>query len=104
MKNNTPKTIGIHAYTWFDKKYGNTYFSSVGYVDGIEKVKIEFEYGYGTHYQYETLKKLSEEGHIPPIERHQNGSTEAPHTYQRRTGIVVNCCESEVRRQKDLMF
>lgn len=45
-----PKTIVIKATEWFDKTYGNSYFSARVFIDGELKFFLPFQYGYGEHY------------------------------------------------------
>lgn len=57
-------TLDIKALSWFDKTYGNTYFSALITVDfgmSTEKVyKLPFRYGYGESYIQEATKLLIE--------------------------------------------
>lgn len=63
------KTIDINAKEWFDKTYGNSYFSAeiiIDYaMDTEKKFKLEFQYGYGDHYKTMARQKLQEEGLVP---------------------------------------
>lgn len=44
------KPTHITVKRWFQKTYGNTYFSAtVSFDDGSEQQVIEYEYGYGMH-------------------------------------------------------
>jgi hypothetical protein len=59
------KTIDINAKEWFDKTYGNSYFSAIVTIDyGMEseqQIKLPFQYGYGDYYKeagFEELQKL----------------------------------------------
>ena len=45
------KPIRINAARWFQKTYGNTYFScDVFFDDGTIETVTKFQYGYGDHY------------------------------------------------------
>lgn len=56
------KSVFIHGKTWFDKSYGNSYFSARVFVDGNEVARLPFQYGYGDHYIEMAQKKLGELG------------------------------------------
>lgn len=65
MKARKIKAIHIRAKEWFDKFYGNSYFSARITVelrngDDIDLV-LPFQYGYGQHYQDVAHKKIQEE-------------------------------------------
>lgn len=61
------KTIDVNAREWFDKTYGNSYFSAevvINYgMSDAEKIVLPFQYGYGDHYQYAAVKALKERGY-----------------------------------------
>lgn len=48
------KTIDIQAREWFDRTYGNSYFSAIVTInyclENEEEIKLHFQYGYGDHY------------------------------------------------------
>lgn len=56
------KTIDIQAKEWFDKVYGNSYFSGIITIDyGMpteKQFKMPFQYGYEEQYIYEAAKVL----------------------------------------------
>lgn len=65
MKLTDLKTIDIHGKEWFDKTFGNSYFSArytlnFGMPDE-ETHAIEWQYGYEQAYVYSVLQKLSKE-------------------------------------------
>ena len=43
--------LTIHAKEWFDRTYGNSYFSAYATINGEFACKIPYEYGYGEHYK-----------------------------------------------------
>lgn len=59
------KTIDIHAYEWFDKINGNSYFAGIITVNrGLKdqkEFKMPFQYGYGEHYRYTAARILNDE-------------------------------------------
>lgn len=62
-------TIDITAKQWFDKVNGNSYFSAIATVnfgtpEAIE-IKIPFQYGYGSQYEYTAFKALQDAKIIP---------------------------------------
>ena len=62
MKLSQLKTIDINAKEWRDKINGNSYFSSdvtLNYgMDSQEIIKLPFQYGYGDHYVYQSLREI----------------------------------------------
>lgn len=90
------KVIFIEAVEHRDRD-GNTYFSAKGFVDGELKETIQYAYGYGSHYEYEILKKLSEKEHIPTFHRNEkNGAYESPWRYCERNNIIYHNVISQV--------
>lgn len=58
------KPTNITVKRWFQKTYGNTYFSAyVTFDDGSEEQLIKFQYGYGSQGEYEAVKRLKCEGY-----------------------------------------
>lgn len=64
----TIKTIDIQAREWFDKTYGNSYFSAIVTLDygmeSVRQIKIHFTYGYGDYYKEAAFNALKKEGII----------------------------------------
>ena len=62
MKLSQLKTIDINAKEWHDKINGNSYFSSdviLNYgMNSQETIKVPFQYGYGDHYIYQSLREI----------------------------------------------
>ena len=56
--------IEIDAREWFDKTYGNSYFSAWVSFKG-ENYFLPFQYGYGSHVEDVALKTLSDKGLLP---------------------------------------
>lgn len=89
------KTLHINARRWFDRRYGNTYFTAQAYVDGKLVADLPMEYGYGDHCidraWHETAMALGLE----------NAGT-WPSKYCRENGIQYVCDIADVSRQRDL--
>jgi hypothetical protein len=73
--------ITIIARRWFDRVNGNTYFSAVGLINGIQVVEIPFEYGYGNHYEYRIFVEMQKAGYCPDVEQYSYGGCEALFRY-----------------------
>lgn len=104
-----PRSIVIVGRRWFDKKYGNTYFTTQAFIDGElwDNPNEGVDYGYGNHYAYHTMMMLEEKGDerfiIPKRERSKHTNLpEGFHAYSQRTGIKVTFTASDVARKKDL--
>ena len=96
------KTITIIGKRWFAKTYGNTYFSAVGLINGEEKVKIDYEYGYGEHYQDRIYAELEKAGYLPDVKHYDNGARESLWQYCERNNIKKYVSVSDVPRKRDL--
>jgi len=91
------QNIMVTGRRWFQRTYGNTYFSAVGYVDGDIKATIDFEYGYGDHYIDCIADALERAGHMPGREENQ-----PLWQYCNDHNIKYNYSVSDVERKKDL--
>lgn len=71
---------------WFDKANGNSYFVCYARIpqgDGVTHVKVPFQYGYGSHPEWETIRALKALGILP------DRGTDSPGSYQEVT--FVDC-------------
>lgn len=96
------KVISITGKRWFQKTYGNTYFSASASIDGEQVASIDFQYGYGNQWEWEIAAKLDKAGLLPGIKHNGNGSTESLFSYCKRNGIILVSSVSDVQRRKDL--
>ena len=66
------KTIDVTVKTWRDRVNGNTYFSGhiiIDYgIDTEKMIKMQFQYGYGSHSEWMAKQALQEAGFIPKDE------------------------------------
>ena len=57
-----PKTIDVNGKEWFDKTYGNSYFSAVVTMDYLlpsqRTILLPFQYGYGDSYTQAAAEAL----------------------------------------------
>lgn len=93
------ETLHISGKRWFQKTYGNTYFSAKAWIDGELVAEIPYAYGYGDHYVQEMLEHLIERGLILA-----NTST-APGYAQRAfesLGVKFTTDVADVARERDL--
>lgn len=65
LKTSEIKTIEINARRWFQRSYGNTYFSGDIIVNGKHAGSINFAYGYGDHCVDQLFKLAQDNGVIP---------------------------------------
>lgn len=91
------KTVTVIGRRWFDRTYGNTYFSAQILIDGVPVEGIDYEYGYGDQYAWEAIGKAEKAGLIPPREE-----GEPNWMWAERTGIALHCAVSDVSRKRDL--
>ncbi len=69
-------SVFVEAKEWFDKTGGNSYFSARVEIDGKEVARLPFQYGYGSHYEYQALRELQEKELVPAEVRSLWGLTE----------------------------
>lgn len=101
MDTDNIQSITIIGKRWFNKTYGNTYFSSLALVNGETEIDIPFEYGYGNQYEWEAWRLLVNQLNLD-VERYKGNLIEAPSTYCRRKGIAYHSIVTDVQRKKDL--
>jgi hypothetical protein len=67
------KTIDVQAKEWFDRVYGNSYFSGQVTINfGTKTAKtlyMPFQYGYGSQYEYAAMAKLIQSGIVHADDR-----------------------------------
>lgn len=59
------RSVFVEAREWFDKTYGNSYFTARIQVDGALVATLPFQYGYGDAYLYEAATVLKDLGYLP---------------------------------------
>lgn len=67
----TIKTIQITGRKWFQRSYGNTYYSAVAHINGVKVAEIDFAYGYGDQYLQDMITLLESKGLIPAKPGHK---------------------------------
>lgn len=94
-------SVSITVRRWFQKTYGNTYFSANALVDGKPIEGIDFEYGYGSHGEYQMMQKLIQDGHVKKV-LHWRTPGIVPSVYARDLGLNYHCETIDVSRKRDL--
>ena len=63
------KTIDVQAKEWFDRTYGNSYFSmliTINYqLKNEATIFVPMQYGYGDHFRDMAFKELQKQKYIP---------------------------------------
>ena len=91
------QSITILGRRWFQRSYGNTYFTADILVNGAQVGHLDRQYGYGDHYVDMATEWLEENGYIKRDSEHQ------PLWQLRdRDGFNLVCRATDVERQKDL--
>lgn len=93
----TEQIIRVRHLEYFDKTYGNSYFSAVVTFDGKD-YQLEPQYGYGSQFEFMAVEKLTEAGVIPSD---KDGRRLSFHKL-RELGIVLDCQTTKVKKMKDL--
>ena len=98
-----PHSITLYGRRWFQKTYGNTYFSTVIYVNGEHVHTLEKEYGYGDQWQYAAQEWLFENGYLDDVKRAAYGGlTPNLRMYCEDKGIEYVSGVCDVERERDL--
>jgi hypothetical protein len=90
-------SVTIIGRRWFDRRAGNTYFSAVGLIDGVEVASIDYEYGYGDQYEQSMFDLLISGGFIPEGEK-----LSRPSDHCRALGLAYFATVADVARKGDL--
>jgi hypothetical protein len=64
LKPKIEKSLFIEARLWFDKTYGNTYFSNRVWIDGKISFQMPMEYGYEEQYAHRAIQELHKRGYF----------------------------------------
>jgi hypothetical protein len=92
------RILTIDTRRWHDSS-GNTYHSRRVCIDGesAPEANTNFEYGYGTHSEYEAIEKLIKSGAL-----RYAGRSHASHHVAEANDCKLNAVYTDVRRRKDL--
>ncbi len=96
-----PRSITIRGRRWFQKSYGNTYYTASIFVDGKQVHSFPESYGYGDQYEDAAWRWLAEQGYVAP-EQYQWGGLASPRRYCQNHGITYLASVSQVARERDL--
>ena len=100
---NKVESITILAKTWFDKTYGNSYFTATVYVNNDRAFDIPFTYGYGSMYEQVAFEQLVEKGYLKPLDNKSSCyGWYPPSLHCRENGIKLISEIVTVARKKDL--
>ena len=94
------QSITIYGKRWHDGF--NTYNTAEILIDGKFVHKTPFAYGYEEHYKQIAQEWLDDNGYLPGIEHHENGSTEPLWRYAEDREINFRATAIDVPRKKDL--
>lgn len=101
--NTTRKPQHITVNRWFQRTYGNTYFSAyVEFDDGTSQQLIKFEYGYGSHGLQRAVEELGKQGYFELPPKHSNGMNSYNTTQYLREVVKCSYSENDVQRKKDM--
>ena len=93
---NGTKKVGIVGRRWFDRRYGNTYFTAQIYVNDELVHTLPMQYGYGGHFYDVAMDWLEQQGYLPPRGDHPRW------WYRDELGIQIESSAEDVRRKRDL--
>jgi len=95
-RNTVKKSLFIEGRLWFDKTYGNTYFSNRVWVDGKIAFTMGLEYGYDEQYSYRAIQELHKRGYIQ--------GEKAPSVWELRDEMGIDFYKSATYGKKSEMF
>lgn len=90
------KSLFIEGRLWFDKTYGNTYFSNRVWVDGKIAFEMSMEYGYEEQYAHRAIQELHSRGYFE--------GEKAPSIWEIRDEMGLNLYKSATYSKKSDMF
>ena len=97
------KTLTIIGRRWFQKTYGNTYFTADIIVDGELIHTLPFQYGYEDHYLDVANDWLSDHGYLDNPRSESTGSRQPLWQKARdEMGVKFHYSATDVQRKKDL--
>jgi len=97
-------SIIVEGRKWFDKINGNTYHSANVIVttnQGVELLKVPYQYGYGDQYLQSAFDELEKAGFVK-LERYSSGASEAPWRWAEDHKVTLVYSAVDVARKKDL--
>lgn len=97
------KTIDVTAFEWWDKTYANSYFSAEIVLNyGMPDQSIHylpFQYGYGDHYQTQTVALLEK---IGVVKREEGRHLPALWAWCRENGIILRTVKHDKCKRAEL--
>ena len=90
-----PEKLEVNGRRWFQRSYGNTYFTADIYVNDRRAAYIPESYGYGDYYLQAAAEKLKELGFMPSEES-------VLWRWASDQGIDFQYSAEDVRRMRDL--
>lgn len=95
------KTIDIQAKKWFQRLYGNTYFTAeitVNFdMESEQSISLPFQYGFGNHFEDVARNELVERGLVT-----KTTDYDSLHSICHDMGIILRSSSHDVKRKKDL--
>lgn len=97
------RRIEIIGRRWFQRSYGNTYFTARILINDELAAELPKQYGYGDHYVDVATQWLEDNGYMPGRVHHENGSAEPGWQYWRDNRNVPFLYHAiDVARERDL--
>ena len=101
-KNGKPvESVVIYARRWFQKTYGNTYFTADICVNGEKVGELPYQYGYERHYEDVAARWLEENGFVE-LDHYEWGGTSDLNRLARENHIHLVSEATDVARKRDL--
>ena len=96
LKPKIKHSVFIEGRLWFDKTYGNTYFSNRVWVDGKIAFNMGMEYGYDEQYAHRAIQELHKRGYFD--------TEKAPSIWELRDHMQINLYKSASYGKKSELF
>jgi hypothetical protein len=94
------ESITILAKNYFDKRYGNTYFSAEVIVNNEPAFTLPAQYGYGDQYLFEACQQLKARGYLNTEDNKAFSNCLSYLCRENNIKLIYNV--SEVRKMKEL--
>lgn len=96
LKPKIEHSVFIEGRLWFDKTYGNTYFSNRVWVDGKIAFSMGMEYGYDEQYAHRAIEELHKRGYFD--------TEKAPAIWELRDHMCINLYKVASYGKKSELF
>lgn len=97
-----PQSIEVRGKRWFQRSYGNTYFSARIWVNGELVHELPKEYGYESAYFDAAWDWLGKNDYLGATWQDEDGRRVTPWQWASENGVQLDYSAEDVKRERDL--